>query len=102
MSAGLFGFLGYEMMNFDKKVCNLFKNDLNIPQSILFRPSIIIIIDNVKGEIIVINPIWINSSKINLGEKKILYFQSNYIDVFIDQDRNFKNENKPFQYCKCT
>ena len=78
MSAGLFGFLGYEMMNFDKKVCDLFKNDLNIPQSILFRPSIIIIIDNVKGEIIVINPIWINSSKIKLGEKKILYNKAKF------------------------
>ena len=78
MSAGLFGFLGYEMMNFDKKVCDLFKNDLNIPQSILFRPSIIIIIDNVKGEIIAINPIWINSSKINLGENKILYNKAKF------------------------
>ena len=50
MSAGLFGYLSYEMINFEIKISGNKKNDLNLPQSILFRPSIIIIIDNIKGE----------------------------------------------------
>ena len=38
MSAGLFGYLSYEMINFEIKISEIKKNDLNLPQSILFRP----------------------------------------------------------------
>ncbi len=76
MSAGLFGYLSYEMINFVKKVSDPSKQDLNLPESILFRPSIIIIIDNIKGEIIAINPVWIGSNKDNIISTKTLYNKS--------------------------
>ena len=76
MSAGLFGYLSYEMINFEKKISEIKKNDLNLPQSILFRPSIIIIIDNIKGEIIIINPIWANHNNSLRVSSKNLYKKS--------------------------
>ena len=76
MSAGLFGYLSYEMINFEKKISEIKKNDLNLPQSILFRPSIIIIIDNIKGEIIIINPIWANNNNSLRVSSKDLYKKS--------------------------
>ena len=76
MSAGLFGYLSYEMINFEKKISEIKKNDLNLPQSILFRPSIIIIIDNIKGEIIIINPIWANHNNSLRVSSKDLYKKS--------------------------
>ena len=73
MSAGLFGYLSYEMINLVKEVSDASKKDLGLPQSILFRPSVIIIIDNVKGEIIAINPVWINTINANKTSRIDLY-----------------------------
>ena len=86
MSAGLFGYLSYEMMNLVKEVSDDSKKNLGLPQSILFRPSIIIIIDNVKGEIIAINPIWINTINSNKSSVINLYNKSKEnLKIFIDK-----------------
>ena len=74
MSAGLFGYLSYEMINLIKKISsNLHKKDLGLADSILFRPSIIIIIDNVKGEIVAVNPIYANNKNHIKYTSKDLY-----------------------------
>ena len=77
MSAGLFGYLSYEMINLIKKISsNLHKKDLGLADSILFRPSIIIIIDNVKGEIVAVNPIYANNKNHIKYTSKDLYDRS--------------------------
>ena len=58
MSAGLFGYLGYEMIQLTEAIPSATIDPLNLPDTIFFRPSIIIIMDNVKGEVTVIAPIW--------------------------------------------
>ena len=84
MSAGLFGYLSYEMINLVKEVSDTSKKDLGLPQSILFRPSVIIIIDNVKGEIIAINPVWINTINANKTSRIDLYNKStDILKIFI-------------------
>ncbi len=86
MSAGLFGYLSYEMINLVKEVSDESKKDLGLPQSILFRPSVIIIIDNIKGEIIAINPIWINSINANRNSEINIYNKSReFLKIFIDK-----------------
>ena len=86
MSAGLFGYLSYEMVNLLKEVSDITKKNLGLPHSILFRPSIIIIIDNVKGEIIAINPIWINTINSNKTSAIDLYNNSKkFLNFFIDK-----------------
>lgn len=61
MSAGLFGYLGYEMIKLTENIPQVKINPLNLPDSILFRPSVTVIMDNVKGEVTVVTPVWYKS-----------------------------------------
>ena len=56
-SAGLFGYVGYDMVQYFEKI-NI-KNDdtLSLPETILMRPSIVCIFDRLKDEFILITPI---------------------------------------------
>ena len=60
MSAGLFGFLGYDMIRLVENLPNVNLDTLKMPDAVMIRPSITIIIDGVKGEIAIICPIWAN------------------------------------------
>ncbi len=63
MSAGLFGYLGYETIQLIEAIPSPKVDPLNLPDSIFFRPSIIVIMDNVKGEVTVVAPIWYKSEE---------------------------------------
>ena len=65
MCAGLFGYLGYEMINLTENIPLVPVDPLNLPDSIFFRPSIIAIMDNIKGEVTVVTPIWSKSVQSN-------------------------------------
>ena len=73
MCAGLFGYLGYEMIKLTEKVPLAMTNPLNLPESIFFRPSITIIMDNVKGEVTVVAPIWYKSDQMTKRTSKECY-----------------------------
>ena len=61
MSSGLFGYLGYDMIKYFENI-NLNNNDdLNLPESIFIRPTIMIIFDNVSDKLFIINTVWPNS-----------------------------------------
>ncbi len=57
-SAGLFGYLGYDMVRLVEHLPDINADHLGTPDSILMRPSIVIVLDWVKGEVIVISPAW--------------------------------------------
>ena len=58
MSAGLFGYLGYEMIKYFEKI-NLNNYDtLKLPDSIFIRPTIMIIFDNVNDKLFIIKTVW--------------------------------------------
>ncbi len=67
MSAGLFGYIGYDIIKLVENLPKSNKDELRLPDSIFVRPSILIIIDGVKDEIIIVSPIWY--SEINLNKK---------------------------------
>jgi len=53
ISAGVFGYMGYEMIQYFENI-NLTKIDkLNLPDSIFLRPSITLVFDNVNDKIII-------------------------------------------------
>ncbi|NCT40855.1 MAG: anthranilate synthase component I [Alphaproteobacteria bacterium] len=59
--SGLFGYLGYDMVRLIEDIpCNN-PDDLAIPDSILIRPTILVIFDNVKNDIIVVTPVYAHS-----------------------------------------
>lgn len=57
-SAGLFGYLGYDMIRLVENLPNVNPDPLGLPDAVLSRPSVIAVLDGVKGEVIVCAPAW--------------------------------------------
>ncbi len=60
-AAGLFGYFGYDMIRLVEHLPNVNTDVLGVPDAILMRPSVIAVLDGVKGEVIVVAPAWVNS-----------------------------------------
>jgi len=57
-SAGLFGYLGYDMIRLVEHLPNVNPDPLGLPDAVLIRPSVVAVLDGVKGEVIVVSPAW--------------------------------------------
>ncbi|MEM1387920.1 MAG: anthranilate synthase component I [Pseudomonadota bacterium] len=60
-SAGLFGYLGYDMIRLVEHLPNINPDPLGLPDAVLMRPSVIAVLDGVKGEVTVVSPAWVQS-----------------------------------------
>ena len=60
-AAGLFGYLGYDMIRLVEHLPNVNPDPLGLPDAVLMRPSIIAVLDGVKGEVTVVSPAWVSS-----------------------------------------
>ncbi len=58
MAAGLFGYLGYDMIRLIERLGEGPPDPLNLPDAILLRPTVVAIFDNVQDELIVVTPVW--------------------------------------------
>jgi anthranilate synthase component I len=58
MAAGLFGYLGYDMVRQIEHLPHPPPDHLGLPDAILLRPTIIAIFDTIKDEIVVVTPVW--------------------------------------------
>ena len=58
MAAGLFGYLGYDMIRLVEHLPNINPDKLDLPDAIMMRPSVIIIVDGVKDELTIVSPVW--------------------------------------------
>jgi anthranilate synthase component 1 len=61
MSAGLFGYLGYDMVRLVERLPDVNPDPLGLPDAIMLRPSVVLVVDGVKGEVTIISPAWTNS-----------------------------------------
>ncbi len=61
MSAGLFGFLGYDMIRLVEHLPNINPDPIGLPDAVMQRPSVVVVVDGVKGEVTVVSPAWANS-----------------------------------------
>ncbi|SFI40732.1 anthranilate synthase component I [Jannaschia pohangensis] len=57
-SAGLFGYLGYDMIRLVEHLPDVNTDTLDLPDAVLMRPSVIAVLDGVKGEVILVAPSW--------------------------------------------
>ncbi len=53
ISLGLFGFMGYEMIQYFEKVALSKKDNLKLPESVFIRPSMTLVFDNVNDKLFV-------------------------------------------------
>ena len=56
MAAGLFGYLGYDMVRFIERLPAKLDDPLGTPDAMLMRPTIVAVFDNVTSEITLITP----------------------------------------------
>ncbi|WGH78276.1 anthranilate synthase component I [Jannaschia ovalis] len=57
-SAGLFGYLGYDMIRLVERLPDVNPDPLGLPDAVLMRPSVVAVLDGVKGEVILVAPAW--------------------------------------------
>ncbi|MBS3979224.1 MAG: anthranilate synthase component I [Rhodobacteraceae bacterium] len=59
VSAGLFGYLGYDMIRLVEHLPQVNPDPLGLPDAELIRPSVVAVLDGVKGEVTVVAPAWV-------------------------------------------
>ena len=57
-AAGLFGYLGYDMVRHVEHLPDVNPDPLDLPDAVMIRPSVIAVLDGVKGEVTVVSPAW--------------------------------------------
>ena len=57
MAAGLFGYLGYDMIRYVEKLPKAPPDTLGVPEALLMRPTIVAIFDTVAQEITLVTPV---------------------------------------------
>ena len=60
-SAGLFGYLGYDMIRLVEHLPDVNPDPLGLPDATLIRPTVVAVLDGVKGDVIVVSPAWAGS-----------------------------------------
>ncbi|MFH5775866.1 anthranilate synthase component I [Paracoccus sp. NGMCC 1.201697] len=57
-AAGLFGYLGYDMIRLVERLPNVNTDTLGLPDAVMMRPSVVAVLDGVKGEVLLCAPAW--------------------------------------------
>ncbi|CRL14413.1 anthranilate synthase component I [Phaeobacter italicus] len=62
-AAGLFGYLGYDMIRLVEHLPDVNPDPLGLPDALMLRPSVIAVLDGVKGEVTVVSPAWVSEGQ---------------------------------------
>ena len=57
-AAGLFGYLGYDMIRLVEHLPDVNPDPLGLPDAVLMRPTVVAVLDGVKGEVTLVSPAW--------------------------------------------
>ena len=58
MAAGFFGYLGYDMIRFVERLGPVNPDPLGLPDALLIRPRLVVVMDSVRGQITLGAPVW--------------------------------------------
>ncbi|PLL13013.1 anthranilate synthase component I [Tabrizicola sp. TH137] len=61
IASGLFGYLGYDMIRLVEHLPDVNPDPLGLPDAVLMRPSVVAVLDGVKGDVTVVAPAWVAS-----------------------------------------
>ncbi|GHG87699.1 anthranilate synthase component I [Pseudodonghicola xiamenensis] len=91
-AAGLFGYLGYDMVRLIEYLPNVNPDPLGLPDAVLMRPSVVAVLDGVKGEVTVVSPAWANDGL----SARAAYAQAaeRVMDAVRDLDRGMPSESR--------
>ncbi|MEM9426305.1 MAG: anthranilate synthase component I [Pseudomonadota bacterium] len=93
-AAGLFGYLGYDMIRLVEHLPDINPDPIGLPDAVLMRPSVIAVLDGVKGEVIVVAPAWAQSGL----SAKAAYAQAaeRVMDAVRDLERGLSDAGRDF------
>ena len=57
MSAGVFGYLGYDMVRHMERLAPAKPDPIGVPEAVLIRPTVMVVFDSVRDEMIVVTPV---------------------------------------------
>lgn len=98
MAAGLFGFLGYDMVRLMEKLPEKNKSNINIPDSLLFRPRVVVVFDNIKDKLFVILPIYVDKNdRADVVYKEVSDRLARVVNIIKSNDLDDDDEKKPKQ-----
>ncbi len=60
-AAGLYGYLGYDMIRLVEHLPDVNPDPLGLPDAVMLRPSVVAVLDGVKGDVILVAPAWADS-----------------------------------------
>lgn len=58
MASGVFGFLGYDMVREMERLAPAKPDAIGVPDALMIRPTLVLVFDNVKDEIVVVTPVF--------------------------------------------
>ena len=90
MASGLFGYMAYDMIRLVEKLPDISPDNLNLPDSIFLRPTVMAIFDSVEDMITVVTPVWPGSG----GNARAAYNQAleRLSDIVADLDRSLPQQ----------
>ena len=62
-AAGLFGYLGYDTVRLVEHLPDLNPDPIGLPDAVMLRPSVVVVLDGVKGEVTVVSPAWVSDGQ---------------------------------------
>jgi anthranilate synthase component 1 len=62
-SAGLFGYLGYDMIRLVENLPDVNPDPLGLPDAMMLRPTVVAVLDGVKGDVTVVSPAWVSDGQ---------------------------------------
>ncbi|SIO24458.1 anthranilate synthase, component I [Rhodovulum sp. ES.010] len=94
IAAGLFGYLGYDMIRLVERLPNVNPDPLALPDAMMLRPSVVAVLDGVKGEVTIVSPARPESGV----SAKAAYAQAaeRVMDALRDLDRAVPAETRDF------
>jgi anthranilate synthase component 1 len=70
MAAGLFGYMGYDMVRQVEKLPDNNPDELHIPESIFLRPTVVAIFDHLEDTVTLVTPVWPDLTDKNVTQKE--------------------------------
>jgi anthranilate synthase component I len=58
ISAGLFGYMGYDMVRLMERLPDTQPDRLGIPDAVFLRPTVVAIFDNIADQVSIVTPVW--------------------------------------------
>ncbi len=91
IAAGLFGYMGYDMVRLMERLPDANPDPLGIPDAVFMRPTVVAIFDNIADQVAIVTPVWPSSE---LGTRAAYDLaRERLADIVADFDRGLPHRS---------